>query len=529
LIASSAPLRRRDTSSGRGRISLAAGLSLLACLAGCATAPETARGPAPTASAATGPEARTAAYFAGLGAQSPERLAFLRAMPKGGDLHNHLSGAIYAENWLRWAAEDGLCADLASPRISNPPCDAAHGRPPAASLTEDSVAYGKMVDGLSMRNPPPQPIGGHDRFFQTFGRFSAKPARAGDQLAEVAARLARENTFYVELMSSPGMGDARALGQKLPWSEDFASMLARLDAAGLPALAERTRHDYDAAEARLNEVLKCGTPAADPGCRVTIRYLAQIPRTFPLAQIFAQTALGVALAAIDRRVVGLNLVAPEDDPRTLADYAEQMRIVGFLTGRGEKTNVALHAGELAPGLVPPEDLRFHIRQAVEIAGAKRIGHGVDIGSEDDPTQLLAEMRDRQVLVEINLTSNDVILGISGPAHPLPLYRRSGVPFALSTDDAGVSRIDLTHEYQRAAADFGLGYGDLKVSARNALAFSFLAGSRLAEAPDCAAEIGAEAPSSPACSAFLAANDKAREEWRLEAAFRRFEATARPAP
>ena len=36
-------------------------------------------------------------------------LAFLREMPKGGDLHNHLSGAIYAESYLRWAAEDS-CA-----------------------------------------------------------------------------------------------------------------------------------------------------------------------------------------------------------------------------------------------------------------------------------------------------------------------------------------------------------------------------------------------------------------------------------
>jgi adenosine deaminase len=513
----------------RNRAGRAAAITLLACLGGCATSPQTATGPAPAAppSSPLGAEARTAAYFAALAPDSAERLAFLRAMPKGGDLHNHLSGAIYAENWLRWAAEDGLCADLATSKILNPPCDAAHGRPPAAALTTDPVNYGKMVDGLSMRNPAPQPIGGHDRFFQTFGRFNAKPARAGDQLAEVAARLARENTFYVELLVSPGMGEARALGKNLGWSDDLAGLRTRLDQAGLPAVAVRARQDYDTAEARLREVLKCGTAAADPGCRVTIRYLAQVSRTVPPEQIFAQTALGVELAASDSRIVGLNLVAPEDDARTLRDYAEQMRIVGFLTEQGTKTNVSLHAGELAPGLVPPEDLRFHIRQAVEIAGAKRIGHGIDIASEDDPVQLLTEMHDRQVLVEINLTSNDVILGISGPTHPLPLYRRYGVPMALSTDDAGVSRIDLTHEYQRAASDFGLGYADLKLSARNAVAFSFLAGKRLSETPDCPAEIDADEPDSSSCRAFLTANDKAREQWRLEAAFHRFEATEWP--
>ena len=512
------------TRGRRGRILLLP--LLLAGLAGCA--PASGSGGAPGTAPPTGDaESRTTQYFASLPADSAERLAFLRAMPKGGDLHNHLVGAIYAESWLRWAAADGLCADLGNPRIVEPPCDAAHGKPSAASLTTDPVDYGKMVDGMSMRGPAPQPIAGHDRFFSTFGRFDSNPKRTGDELAEVAARLARENTFYVELMLSPGMGEARGLGKKLKWGGDMAALATQLDQAGLPALVTRTRADFDQAEARMRSVLQCGTDAADPGCKVTIRYLAQVIRTFPPEQVFAQVALGAELAEADGRIVGLNLVAPEDDLRTLTDYAEQMRIVGFLTGHGETVAVSLHAGELAPGLVPPEDLAFHIRQAVEIAGARRIGHGADIASENDAAQLLREMHDRQILVEVNLTSNDEILGIKGSTHPLPLYRRYGVPTAFSTDDAGVARIDLTHEYQRAATDFGLGYSDLKQSARNAVAFSFLAGKRLADGPDCAAEIGAEQPQSDTCKAFLAANDKAREQWRLEAAFRHFEATEWP--
>src|SRR5215467_13083660 len=38
----------------------------------------------------------------------------LKKMPKGADLHNHLSGAVYAESWIRAAAEDSLCVNLAS-------------------------------------------------------------------------------------------------------------------------------------------------------------------------------------------------------------------------------------------------------------------------------------------------------------------------------------------------------------------------------------------------------------------------------
>jgi hypothetical protein len=504
----------------RGRAALA--LVLASGLAGCAAE---AVVPAPHGDDA---ELRTAQYFAGLAPDSAERLAFLARMPKGGDLHNHLSGAIYAESYLRWAAEDGACADLSVPRLVDPPCDAAHGKPPAASLAANSVEYGAMIDGLSMRGVAPKPISGHDRFFQAFARFNTKPGRTGDMLAEVAARLARENTYYVELMLSPGMGDARALARKIGWSEDFQGLRAKLDAAGMPAIAVAARQQLDAAEARMRGLLRCGTATADPGCTVTIRYIAQVTRTAPPEEIFAQVALAGELTAADSRIVGLNLVAPEDDLRSLTDYAKQMRIVGYLTQHGQTVNVSLHAGELVPGLVPPEDLAFHIRQAVEVAGARRIGHGVDVASEDDALSLLSEMHDRQVLVEINLTSNDVILGVRGAEHPLPLYRRFGVPLALSTDDAGVARIDLTHEYQRAAAEFALGYGDLKNLARNALAFSFLSGKQRAESPDCQAELGAEAPASPACRDFLAANDKAREQWRLEAAFRRFESTSWPA-
>src|ERR1700716_743812 len=60
--------------------------------------------------------------------------AFLREMPKGGDLHNHLSGSVYAESYLKWAAEDNLCIVTATFTVVADPCDAAAGRPPAAAV-----------------------------------------------------------------------------------------------------------------------------------------------------------------------------------------------------------------------------------------------------------------------------------------------------------------------------------------------------------------------------------------------------------
>ena len=86
---------------------------------------------------------------------------------------------------------------------------------------------------------------------------------------------------------------------------------------------------------------------------------------------------------------------------------------------------------------------------MDVAKADRIGHGVDVMYENRPYELMKDMAAKRVMVEINLTSNDVILGIKGKHHPFSFYRKFGVPVALSTDDPGIERIDLTHEYVRA--------------------------------------------------------------------------------
>ncbi len=223
---------------------------------------------------------------------------------------------------------------------------------------------------------------------------------------------------------------------------------------------------------------------------------------------------------------------PEDGYISMSDYTLHMRFVGFLHNLYPKVHISLHAGELAPGLVPPEGLCCHIRQAVEYAHAERIGHGVDVMYEDHPYDLLKEMARRHVMVEVNLTSNDVILGVTGKDHPFPIYRKFSVPVALSTDDEGVSRIDLTHEYVRAVETYGLDYADLKQLVRTSLEHSFLPGPSLWAQPDrftraiaaCSGStLGAEKPSA-ACDQFLQASEKAGQQWELERRFQAFEAS-----
>ncbi|MCB0639466.1 MAG: adenosine deaminase, partial [Lewinella sp.] len=155
-------------------------------------------------------------------------------------------------------------------------------------------------------------------------------------------------------------------------------------------------------------------------------------------------------------------------------YWLHMQMFRFLKQQFPQVKSSLHAGELKLGLVAPEDLNWHIRAAVEIAGADRIGHGVDIAHEADPYRLLALLADRNVAVEINLESNAFILGVEGPEHPFMFYYRANVPLVISTDDAGVLRTNLTAQYVRLAQDYpALSYREIKRLVYNGINYSFL--------------------------------------------------------
>jgi adenosine deaminase len=422
------------------------------------------------ASAADG-EARMAESFARLIDQPAQLTALVRAMPKGGDLHNHLTGAVYAENVIGWAAADGFCVD-GNARLSPRPCLA--DQRPAADALQDNDLHHRMVNAYSMRNfTPADGESGHDHFFASFAKFGAVADRHdGDIIAEVANRAAAEHVAYVELMWSPGMGLARAAAADVAWDDDLAAMRDKLEPLMPAVLTEGRAHIADVL-AHSQKVMRCGTADAQPGCAVTVRFLAQVIRTFPPAQVFAQILYGYQLVEADPVFVGMNIVAPEDHPIALADYHRHMRIFAALGAEHPSVKLSLHAGELALGLVPPEEMGFHIREAVELAKAKRIGHGVDIAEENGSANLLREMAAKKILVEINLTSNDGILGVSGENHPFSLYRRAGVPMALSTDDEGVNRSDLTREYVRAITTYRLGYREVKQLVRNSLEFAFL--------------------------------------------------------
>jgi adenosine deaminase len=129
-----------------------------------------------------------------------------------------------------------------------------------------------------------------------------------------------------------------------------------------------------------------------------------------------------------------------------------------------------HAGET----VGPESIRGALRSL----RAQRIGHGVRC--LDDP-ELVAELRDRQIPLEVCPTSN-VCLGVapSLAGHPLPRLLDEGLYVTINSDDPPMFNTTLTDEYLRAARILRCGVEDIERLTLNAVRASLLPESNRAE-------------------------------------------------
>src|SRR5216683_1718642 len=231
-------------------------------------------------------EQRTARRFDSIRPQPSLLLAFLREMPKGGDLHNHLFGAIYAENLINFAARDNFCVDRTTSVLIAPPCDDAcdhyANKPSIACAYQDHVLYNSIVDAWSMRNWAGEEPG-HDHFFATFDKFqTALFNHIGDAIAEASSRAAADHLQYLELMHTADGMQSAGLGAKVGWDDDFAGLRKKLLAAGLTQVIASTRQQLDRDEASMRLVLRCDSPtlilAALSKYGISIKFCAAFPR-----------------------------------------------------------------------------------------------------------------------------------------------------------------------------------------------------------------------------------------------------------
>ena len=414
---------------------------------------------------------------------------FVNMLPKGGDLHHHYSGAIYAETYLDWVEAQNYCIYHATDtvlktekfRIESKPEDLS-GPARAFCISADAVRkdnafYRELLKRWSDKDydnhfheqPAPD-----QQFFDTFGYFGmVSDYNFNNGLRSLKARAQAENLGYLETMlkGSPAID-----------KPELATLLNVLNPSSSTKQIEEAftfaykllAGDADTS-AKIDEYVKSLEVAAagidDKSFR--LRFQALVSRNSVPARVFSSLYTSFASAGRSRLVVGVNIVGPENGNVAMRDYSLHMKMFAFLKQRFPNVKLALHAGELALGMVPPEGLRSHIREAVLVAGADRIGHGVDIAHEAEAPELLNIMKQRKIAVEINLTSNAFILGVKNEAHPLPLYARYAVPFVISSDDTGVSRNNLSSEYLLYVSRYKPSYDELKRTVYNSIRYSFL--------------------------------------------------------
>ena len=164
-----------------------------------------------------------------------------------------------------------------------------------------------------------------------------------------------------------------------------------------------------------------------------------------------------ALAAREHGVVGFDIAGGE-----AGQPAAPHRTAFEIAARGG-LGITVHAGEAAGAQ--------SIAEAVYECRADRIGHGTRLG--EDPT-LLAYVRDREIPLEVSLTSNVQTRAVpSYAAHPLRKYSRAGIAVTLSTDNWLISGVTLSGEYWRAHTELGFGRADIDRLILNGAAAAFL--------------------------------------------------------
>jgi aminodeoxyfutalosine deaminase len=134
----------------------------------------------------------------------------------------------------------------------------------------------------------------------------------------------------------------------------------------------------------------------------------------------------------------------------------------------------IHAGEVGG----PDK----IREAIELLGVERIGHGIAAINDSALRDLLAE---RKIPLEICPQSNLCTGALARQLarknaqigdHPLPNLFRHGIPVVLSTDDPALFRTTLRHEYANAA-QMGLSESELERISEMGFEYAFLPNAR----------------------------------------------------
>lgn len=422
---------------------------------------------------------KLSAYFESIRKNEAQLTAFFAGMPKGGDLHHHFSGSAWPDYLLAKAIKEDYWVELNSYTVATSAGKAGNWKrfSEVSDLNELKTA---ILQQWSVKNYHPALGPSENIFFDSFSKFDAiMDASIPDALLELKRRAKAENLSYIETQFirpkfPVKIADSDQLNSRLRIAAAqkdtnaiysvFAELIRSFDTAGAmdTATSFNTRISEQHKRLQLDED------------SFTIRYQNFVLRFMEPVELFKHLYINFISAEKSPLIVGVNIVSPEHGEVSMQDYWLHMAMYNYLHKQFPAVKYAMHAGELTSGLVAPEELTWHINEAVRFAGANRIGHGVDMAWEKNSRSLLAYMKQQQVAVEINLSSNEFILGVKEDQHPITLYYKAGVPITISTDDAGILRTSITQQYVLLAKRYPfISYKAIKEMVYNSIRYSFI--------------------------------------------------------
>ena len=422
-------------------------------------------------------------YFEKIRNNEAELTAFFSQMPKGGDLHHHFSGSIYAEPLLKRAIADDFYLNIETMDVLKEKPSTGNWELFSTLKSNGTldVYKQKIMQKWSVKDYNHVDYPSDKLFFESFMKFEpAIKGNFGQGLLELKNRAISENVSYIETqlstiptaMNTDDLTKFNSRLRKLALAKDEKAILKTLDSV-YNSLLKKDAESY-AKTFNTNFVAKMHNDLKIDDNQFKMRYQNFVLRFMEPVDLFKNLVIAFISADESLLMAGVNIVSPEDGETSMKDYWLHMLMFKYCHSRYPNVKYTLHAGELTLGLVQPEDLTWHIGAAVYAAGANRIGHGVDMAYEKDSYDLLRYMAKKTIPVEINLVSNEFILKVKESRHPLTLYKQFGVPIVISTDDAGILRTNMTEQYVLLAKRYkDVSYTDIKQYVYNSINYSFI--------------------------------------------------------
>ncbi|WP_337965156.1 adenosine deaminase [uncultured Flavobacterium sp.] len=408
--------------------------------------------------------------------------AFFQQMPKGGDLHHHFSGSVYAEPLLERAIAEDFYLNLETMAVSK--TKPATGNWETFSSLKNNgklEQYEQQVMQTWSVKDYNGSVPSDDLFFDSFMKFETTiQGHFAEGMLELKKRALAENVSYIETqlstipcdMNVSDLSDFNTKLRQAASQKDEKAVLKLLDELH-KSLQQKDAKKY-AADFNTNFIAKLHKDLKIDDDRFTMRYQNFVLRFMDPVDLFKNLTIAFISANDSKLVAGVNIVSPEHGENSMKDYWLHMVMFKYCHSKYPDVKYTLHAGELTLGLVQPEDLTWHINDAIHIAGANRIGHGVDIAYEANSYDLLRYMAKNNIPIEINLTSNEFILKVKENRHPFTLYKEFNVPIVISTDDAGILRTNMTEQYVLLAKRYpDVSYAIIKQYVYNSINYSFI--------------------------------------------------------